>query len=156
MGLRDNLAKPDIRIDAENTVPGLRIRDIFSPSRVCPFTENRSEAHRLVCTKCMEKICERLREIGLDDHRRALPWNERPACGARTRSGSPCSLKVVPGKKRCRLHGGLSTGPRTESGKARIAEAQRRRWAATKRQNSEMPGPHSTTPGTPSGEPGHD
>jgi DNA invertase Pin-like site-specific DNA recombinase len=30
--------------------------------------------------------------------------------------------------KRCRFHGGLSTGPRTAEGKARIAEAQRRRW----------------------------
>ena len=27
------------------------------------------------------------------------------------------------GKKRCRLHGGLSTGPRTAEGKARIAAA---------------------------------
>jgi hypothetical protein len=26
------------------------------------------------------------------------------------------------------LHGGLSTGPKTEAGRARIAEAQRRRW----------------------------
>jgi hypothetical protein len=31
-------------------------------------------------------------------------------------------------KARCRLHGGLSTGPKTEAGRARIAEAQRRRW----------------------------
>ena len=30
---------------------------------------------------------------------------------------------------RCRLHGGLSTGPKTPEGRARIAEAQRRRWA---------------------------
>jgi hypothetical protein len=26
------------------------------------------------------------------------------------------------------FHGGLSTGPKTEAGRARIAEAQRRRW----------------------------
>jgi len=35
---------------------------------------------------------------------------------------------VVPGKRRCRLHGGLSTGPQTPEGKARIAAAQRERW----------------------------
>ena len=29
---------------------------------------------------------------------------------------------------RTSLHGGLSTGPKTEAGRARIAEAQRRRW----------------------------
>jgi hypothetical protein len=34
-----------------------------------------------------------------------------------------------PGKRRCRFHGGLSTGPRTAEGKVRIAAAQRRRWA---------------------------
>lgn len=52
----------------------------------------------------------------------------RPACGAITRTGAPCRRKVVPGKARCPNHGGLSTGPRTEEGRRRIAEAQRRRW----------------------------
>jgi hypothetical protein len=37
-------------------------------------------------------------------------------------------MRVEFGKARCRLHGGLSTGPKTEAGRARIAEAQRRRW----------------------------
>ena len=32
------------------------------------------------------------------------------------------------GKARCRFYGGLSTGPKAEAGRARIAEAQRRRW----------------------------
>src|ERR1700694_2596506 len=32
-------------------------------------------------------------------------------------------------ERRCRFHGGLSTGPKTIEGKARIAAAQRRRWA---------------------------
>jgi hypothetical protein len=31
---------------------------------------------------------------------------------------------------RCRLHGGVSTGPRTPEGKAVISAAARRRWAA--------------------------
>ncbi len=38
-------------------------------------------------------------------------------CGARTRSGEPCKAIVVAGGKRCRQHGGYSTGPRTLMGK---------------------------------------
>ncbi|MFD0981141.1 HGGxSTG domain-containing protein, partial [Tropicimonas aquimaris] len=53
--------------------------------------------------------------------------NRRVICGARTRKGTQCRAKSEPGKKRCRLHGGLSTGPKTEEGRQRIAEAQRRR-----------------------------
>ena len=45
-------------------------------------------------------------------------------CGARTRSNSLCAKHPIKGKRRCRLHGGLSTGPRTREGKARIAAAQ--------------------------------
>ena len=55
-------------------------------------------------------------------------------CGARTRRGTACKCKALRTKRgrwRCRLHGGLSTGPKTAEGRARIAEAQRRRWAST-------------------------
>jgi hypothetical protein len=52
----------------------------------------------------------------------------RPRCGAKTRAGGRCLVRVELGKARCRFHGGLSTGPKTETGRARIAEAQRRRW----------------------------
>jgi hypothetical protein len=47
-----------------------------------------------------------------------------PLCGARTRSDNPCRKYPIAGKRRCRLHGGLSTGPKTREGKARIAAAQ--------------------------------
>lgn len=53
----------------------------------------------------------------------------RVICGAKTRSGAPCRAKSEPGRKRCRFHGGLSTGPKTLAGKRRIAEAQHKRWA---------------------------
>jgi hypothetical protein len=49
-------------------------------------------------------------------------------CGARTRRGNPCRRIVEPGARRCRLHGGASTGPRTAEGRQRIADAQRARW----------------------------
>lgn len=45
---------------------------------------------------------------------------ERRSCGARRRrDGKPCQALNEPGRKRCRWHGGLSTGPRTVGGKAR-------------------------------------
>jgi hypothetical protein len=55
-------------------------------------------------------------------------------CGAKTRAGTPCLMKPVGGKRRCRLHGGLSTGPKTAEGRERIAAAQRARHFAGKRQ----------------------
>lgn len=41
-------------------------------------------------------------------------------CGAKTRAGTPCKrLDLAHANGRCKLHGGLSTGPKTEAGKAR-------------------------------------
>jgi hypothetical protein len=37
------------------------------------------------------------------------------ACGAKTRSGEPCKRAPMEGKRRCKLHGGASTGPRKGS-----------------------------------------
>ena len=54
-------------------------------------------------------------------------------CGAKTRKGGECRNKSEPGKRRCKYHGGKSTGAKTPEGIARIAEAQRRRrWARVK------------------------
>lgn len=50
-------------------------------------------------------------------------------CGARTRAGTPCRLNAVYGNGRCKLHGGCSTGPKTEAGKDRIRKAQHLRRA---------------------------
>ena len=43
------------------------------------------------------------------------------ACGAKTRAGTPCKLTSIFINGRCKLHGGLSTGPPTKEGKARSA-----------------------------------
>lgn len=61
------------------------------------------------------------REVAQEARRRVV-------CGARNRKGTPCRLKSEPGKRRCKFHGGKSTGPKTEEGRRRIAEAQRQRW----------------------------
>lgn len=39
-------------------------------------------------------------------------------CGAKTRKGTPCKSPAMK-NGRCRLHGGLSTGPKTPEGRAR-------------------------------------
>jgi len=44
-------------------------------------------------------------------------------CNARTRSGSACRRFGNTKNGRCHLHGGKSTGPRTEEGRQRIAAA---------------------------------
>ena len=61
-----------------------------------------------------------------------VPKRERPQCGARCRDGHACNSRVVVRSdgsftRRCRLHGGKSTGPKTAEGRARIAESNRRR-----------------------------
>ena len=43
-------------------------------------------------------------------------------CGARTRAGTPCKRRDIYASGRCRLHGGLSTGPMTKAGKVRSSE----------------------------------
>ena len=58
---------------------------------------------------------------------RVRPKGDRPRCGARCkRDGAPCKAPVVwdkerdaPRNGRCRMHGGLSTGPKTAEGRAR-------------------------------------
>ena len=43
------------------------------------------------------------------------------SCGAKTRKGTPCKRKDLYISGRCKLHGGLSTGPKTIEGKMRSA-----------------------------------
>ncbi|WP_278921961.1 HGGxSTG domain-containing protein [Pseudophaeobacter profundi] len=97
--------------------------------RSCPFEAVTGRNHERVCHVCLLGGCRDLITLGLDDEGRALPPAARPRCGAKNRKGSHCKLPVAPGKRRCRYHGGASTGPKTAQGRAKIAEAQRKRWA---------------------------
>jgi hypothetical protein len=63
-------------------------------------------------------------------------WIQNVRCGARTRKGTGCKAPALQNGK-CRMHGGLSTGPITAEGRRRIAEAATRRWQAF-RQGREM------------------
>ncbi len=70
------------------------------------------------------------------------PKSVRLKCGAKTRAGGRCKApaawdrrKDVPRNGRCRLHGGLSTGPKTAEGLRRTLaalRAGRARWLATR------------------------
>ena len=62
-------------------------------------------------------------------HAASKPVPGKARCGARTRKGEPCRAQPMPGRKRCKFHGGMSTGPKTSEGRARIASAQRGRRA---------------------------
>lgn len=85
----------------------------------------------------LEREVERLLARQLERDLQRLSRLRIP-CGAMTRKGKPCRLKSEPGKRRCKFHGGKSTGPKTPEGKARIAEAQRRRWAVWRARNEKI------------------
>jgi glucans biosynthesis protein len=51
-------------------------------------------------------------------------YAKAPRCGARTRSGGCCRQPAMR-NGRCRMHGGLSTGPRTAEG---LERSRRARW----------------------------
>ena len=51
-------------------------------------------------------------------------YAKAPRCGARTRVGGCCRQPAM-ANGRCRMHGGLSTGPRTAVG---LARSRRARW----------------------------
>ncbi|MDG1319850.1 MAG: HGGxSTG domain-containing protein, partial [Paracoccaceae bacterium] len=45
-------------------------------------------------------------------------------CGAKTRKGTPCQRPAYKRNGRCSLHGGRSTGPKTDDGLARLTAAR--------------------------------
>jgi hypothetical protein len=81
-------------------------------------------------------------ELHLDDRwaKESEWWGRKytSRCGATTRrDGHPCWWEPETGKTRCKFHGGKSTGPKTPEGRARIAEAQRKRWANSRSRNDD-------------------
>ena len=66
-----------------------------------------------------------------------IPWRFGPnwpgkRCEAKTRKGTPCQRPAKLPVGRCRLHGGASTGPRTEAGLARLAASKTKHGRYTK------------------------
>jgi hypothetical protein len=58
-------------------------------------------------------------------------------CEARTRRGTLCQRPAKLPVGRCRLHGGASTGPRTEEGRARLAALHTTHGRLTKEKRAE-------------------
>lgn len=59
----------------------------------------------------------------------------KTCCAARTRKSTECQRKPLE-NGRCPNHGGLSTGPKSNLGRARIARAQKKRWARWRKANA--------------------
>ena len=74
-------------------------------------------------------------KIGMDW--RFGPNYPGPRCGARTRKGTPCQRPAYSHNGRCRLHGGSSTGPRTEEGLARLIASKIKHGRFTKEKRAE-------------------
>ena len=72
------------------------------------------------------------RDIALRARVMGYGMRKKILCGARTRRGTACQCKAIGTKRgalRCRLHGGLSTGPKTKAGKYRSLLALQDYWA---------------------------
>ena len=96
-------------------------------------------------------------------------WRQR--CGARAKHKKAraagklrglhpfCRKWAVPGKRRCHLHGGLSTGPKTPEGKARtlaaMLEGRRRRIAELALEGKKINGGHNGGRPRKDGQPVH-
>lgn len=84
-------------------------------------------AHRISFKIGLQKATRRARVMGFVivlpmchmRYNMIISKNWLPTCGALTRMGTPCENTHLYRNGRCKNHGGLSTGPRTEEGKAR-------------------------------------
>ena len=83
----------------------------------------------------MKDNVPRLADIGLAT-RFGPDWPGK-RCLAKTRRGTECQRPAITGAGRCRLHGGRSTGPRTEEGRARISAANTKHGRKTKERLAE-------------------
>ena len=72
--------------------------------------------------ECDEAFAKWEKQEGYPVRMESPPYPEElrgMTCGAKTRAGTPCKQKGIYRNGRCKLHGGLSTGPRTKRGKRR-------------------------------------
>tara|TARA_B110000902_G_C13811034_1_gene399833 strand:- start:42 stop:398 length:357 start_codon:yes stop_codon:yes gene_type:complete len=69
---------------------------------------------------------------------KGIPWRFGPdwpgqRCGAKTRRGTSCQAPAKQPVGRCRVHGGASSGPKTEDGLARLTAARTTHGRFTKK-----------------------
>lgn len=120
---------------------GASLRKVARYAGVSPSTVRRWEGIEflpLAPTGALRRIAKSLR-VRLFKRRRPkankvhgvpdLVFTFPSSCKAQTRAGQPCKKRPTPGKMRCRLHGGLSTGPKTKEGRARCRATALAAWA---------------------------
>jgi hypothetical protein len=73
-------------------------------------------------SKKIRGTSHRRRHGWLNNNNAVGDFSKAQRCGARTRKGTPCQCPAMK-NGRCRLHGGLSTGPKTVAGIERIRQA---------------------------------
>jgi len=66
-----------------------------------------------------------LRRGHLQNNNPGGDFSKAPRCGATTRRQTKCGQPAVRNRRRCRLHGGKSTGPRTPEG---LERSRRANW----------------------------
>lgn len=88
-------------------------------------------------------LCHAIRAGAHANNSGSLPAGANRArviCGARRRrDGQPCQGMSVPGKQRCKWHGGASTGPRTDAGRARAMANLRQHVLLTTKDTAALP-----------------
>jgi hypothetical protein len=74
----------------------------------------------------------------------------RYRCGARTRGAGSCLNWALGGKRRCRMHGGASSGAKSLDGKQRQAEGRERCSVGKAVNPVRLRGPEDGRPNLPS------
>ena len=110
-----NSAVLDTIVTEWAALTGIKNQEIESPMTSVrgPELSDRSTQARMTSEPVPEWLLQYMARVKPKPAKRVL-------CGAkRHRDGQPCQALSEPGKRRCRFHGGRSTGPRTPEGKAR-------------------------------------
>lgn len=85
------------------------------------------QASRKLIFRLRDPVVRRLLLQGLCEDSWRTRKADRPRYGALTRRGTPCQAPAVHDGRRCRIHGGLSTGPNTDEGREAIRASNRQR-----------------------------
>ena len=132
------MLRPPLRRRDAISARAARARDLYTQGY-----SMRGEWRRRIEDRARELMRDGM--LWIDAHRQA---DSEHRCGARSRSrgGAPCVARPMEGKRRCRHHGGLSTGAGTAEGRARLGKkataqnlaawAEGGRWHHKRRQST--------------------
>jgi len=93
------------------------MRRVYAMSESTPDKRGRWREYHALCDAIRRRWHERCYQQPLP---RCPPYPADLiglACGAKTRAGTPCKITTLYFGGRCKWHGGMSSGPKTEVGK---------------------------------------